>query len=78
MRYTTNVVPDMANVARELAVHMSHHGMEHWKALGRLIGYLKGKRQKAYSSESLRFLKPLFFAIKIMPWIKRQERVSVV
>ena len=46
MRYTTNVVPDMANVARELAVHMSHHGMEHWKALGRLIGYLKGKCKK--------------------------------
>ena len=46
MRYTTNVVPDMANVARELAVHMSHHGMEHWKVLGRLIGYLKGKCKK--------------------------------
>ena len=43
MWYTTNVGPDMENAARELAVHMSHPGTEHWKALGRLIEYLKGK-----------------------------------
>ena len=43
MWYTTKVGPDVANVARELAVHMSHPGPEHCKALGRLIGYIKGK-----------------------------------
>ena len=43
MWYTTKVGTDVANAARELAVHMSHPGPEHWKALGRLIGYLKGK-----------------------------------
>ena len=32
--------------ARELAVHMIHPGTEHWKALGCLIGYLKGKETK--------------------------------
>ena len=36
----------MANAARELSVHMSHPGREHWKSLGRLIGYLKVKETK--------------------------------
>ena len=37
------VVPDMANAARELAVHTSRTGTEHWDSLGRLIVYIKGK-----------------------------------
>ena len=41
--YTTNVGPDVSNATRELLFHMSHPGPEHWKALGCLIGYLKGK-----------------------------------
>ena len=55
MWYTTNVGPAVANAARELAVQMSHPGPEHWKALGNLIGYLKGKETKKLLSESLRF-----------------------
>ena len=43
MWYTTKVGPDMENAARELTVHMSHPGPDHWKALGSLIGYIKGK-----------------------------------
>ena len=43
MWYTTKVGTDAENAARELEVHMSHPGPEHWKALGRLIGYLKGE-----------------------------------
>ena len=46
MWYTTKVGPDAANAARELAVHMSNSGPEHWKLLGCLIGYLKGKETK--------------------------------
>ena len=46
MWYTTKVVPDVANSARELAVHISHPGPEHYKTLGHLIGYLKGKETK--------------------------------
>ena len=46
MWHTTKVELDVANVARELSVHMSHPGPEHWKTLGRLIGYLKGKETK--------------------------------
>ena len=55
MWYTTNVGPAVANAAWELAVQMSHPGPEHWKALGNLIGYLKGKETKKLLSESLRF-----------------------
>ena len=34
------------NAARGLVVHMSHPGTEHCKALGHLIGYIKGKQTK--------------------------------
>ena len=43
MWYPTKVGPEAANVARELAVHISYPGSEHWNVLGCLIGYLKGK-----------------------------------
>ena len=46
MWYTTKVGPDVENAARELAVHTSHPGPEHWKALVPLIGYLKGEDTK--------------------------------
>ena len=39
----TKVVPSVVNVEREVVVHIIHTGPKHWKALGRLIGYLKGK-----------------------------------
>ena len=43
MWYETKVGLDVANAARELAVHMSHHGPGHWNVLGNLIVYIKGK-----------------------------------
>ena len=46
MWYTTKVVPDVANATRELALNMSNPGTEHWKELGRFLGYLKGKDTK--------------------------------
>ena len=61
MCYTTKVGPDMANAARELAVHMSHPGLEHWKALGRLIGYLKGKYIKGIVIKQPEVLKAFIF-----------------
>ena len=54
MWYTTKVGPNVGIASRELAVHMSHPGPEHWKALGHLIGYIKVKEPKALSSEILR------------------------
>ena len=41
--YTVNVGPDCANVARDLARHMANPGEEQWKAMRRVVGYLKGK-----------------------------------
>ena len=37
MWYKNKVGPDVSNAARELAVHMSHPGPEHWKSLGHLL-----------------------------------------
>ena len=61
MGYTTKVRPDVANATRELAVHMSHPGPEHWKALGRLIGYLKGKQTKGVIIRKPKVLKEVMF-----------------
>ena len=46
MWYPTKVGPDVKNAGKDLAVHMSHPGPDNWKALGRLIDYLKGKETK--------------------------------
>ena len=35
------VIPDCANAIRDLTCHMTAPGQEHWKALERLLGYLK-------------------------------------
>ena len=56
MWYTTKVVPDVVNAARELEVHMSHPWLEYWKSLGRLIGYLKGKETKGIVVRKLKVL----------------------
>ena len=61
MWYTTKVVTDVANVARELAVHMIHPGPEHWKKLGHLIGYLKGKYTKGIIVRNPKILKAVIF-----------------
>ena len=44
MYYTTKIGPECVNAARELAQHMSNPGQEHWKALERLIGYLRSQK----------------------------------
>ena len=61
MWYTTKVGPGVANMARGLAVHMSHPGTEHWKALGPLIDYLKGKETKGIIIIKTKFLKAVIF-----------------
>ena len=33
--------PELANLVRELAMHMDTPGPEHWKSIGRMIGYLR-------------------------------------
>ena len=61
MWYKTKVGPDVANSARELAVQMSHLGMEHWKTLGRLIGYLKGNETKGIIIRNPQVMKEVIF-----------------
>ena len=51
----------MANLARELAVHMNHPGPEHWKSLGRLIGSLKVKETKGIIIIKPKVLKEFMF-----------------
>ena len=51
----------MSNAARELAVHMSHPGTEHWKSLGRMLGYLKGKNTKVIIIINPKVLKDVMF-----------------
>jgi hypothetical protein len=43
MYLMTKLAPDLANPARELAQHLSNPGEEHWKALERMVGYIKAK-----------------------------------
>ena len=51
----------MANAAIELAVHISHTGPEHWKALRCLIGYLKGKETKRIAIRKPKVIKVVMF-----------------
>ena len=51
----------MENATRELAVHLSHTGLEHWKALGNLVGYLKGKKTKGIVFINYNVLKSVMF-----------------
>ena len=51
----------MANSARYLDVNMSHPEPEQCKALGRLIGYLKGKGKKCITIRNPKVLKEVMF-----------------
>ena len=46
MFFATKVGPKLCNQVRDLARHMSNPGEQHCKALGRLIGYMKGMKLK--------------------------------
>ena len=61
MWYTTKVGPDVENAARKFSVHMSHPGLEHLTALGRLIGYIKDKDTKGLIIRKTKVLKAIMF-----------------
>ena len=44
MWFTRKLMPECGNVIRELATYMDNPGHEHWKAMGRLIGYIGKER----------------------------------
>ncbi len=43
--FQNKIGPTIANATRELSGHFSNPSTEHWKALGRLIGFLKSKTE---------------------------------
>jgi hypothetical protein len=43
MYYVVKIAPDCANAARELSQYMAQPTAEHWRAMERLVGYLKHK-----------------------------------
>ena len=46
MFFATKVGPKICNQVRDLARHMANPGIEHWTALGRLVGFMKGMESK--------------------------------
>ena len=78
MWYITNVGPDMEIKARQLTIHMSHHGPEHWKSLGCLIEYLKGKQKKGNTVRNTKVLNALCSVNPTMLKTKKLERVLEV
>ena len=61
MWYMTKVGPHEEKAARELVVHMSHPVPKHWKELGSLIGYIKGKETKGIIIRSHKVLIAFMF-----------------
>ena len=51
----------MPNAAKELEVHMIHPGTEDWKALGRLIEYIRGKYTKGIIIIMTKIMKAFMF-----------------
>ena len=46
--------PELANPVRELSSHMECPGEEHWKSIGRMVGYLKHEATLGCASTSPR------------------------
>ena len=61
MYYTTKLAPELSNAARErLASHLSNPGEEHWHELGRLVGYLRQKKNLNLIYRKPRELRSIF------------------
>jgi hypothetical protein len=53
MWFTRKLMPECGNAIRELAISMDNPGEEHWRAMGRLIGYIAST-----TTVELRLMKP--------------------
>jgi hypothetical protein len=49
MYYTTKIAPELSNVGRELADHLSNPNEDHWKALGRCVGYIQHEQHPGFT-----------------------------
>ena len=57
----TKVASELANACRELSSHMSNPGPEHWKAIERMAGYLKGRKNKYLTFRAPSVLTPISY-----------------
>lgn len=58
MWFVRKLMPEALNSIRELAMYMDNPGEEHWRAMGRLIGYIAGQGEI-----ELRLMKPRDFKV---------------
>ncbi|MGB2452939.1 MAG: reverse transcriptase domain-containing protein, partial [Candidatus Poseidoniaceae archaeon] len=56
MFFSTKICPKIGAAVRALSAHMSNPSQEHWKAMDRLVGYIKGMNLKG-----IYYLEPSFF-----------------
>ena len=59
MFFTSKICPKTGSAVRALSAHMSNPGVDHWKAMGRLVGYLKGMKVRGityYAPDSFQTL----------------------
>ena len=61
MWYKTKVIPSVVDAARELVVHISNTGTEHFKALRRLNGYINGKETIDIFNRNPKVIKDVMF-----------------
>jgi Reverse transcriptase (RNA-dependent DNA polymerase) len=59
MYYATKIAPDVCNAARELAQHLSSPGEEHWKAMERVVGYIKAEHYEGLVYRKPKALRPI-------------------
>jgi hypothetical protein len=58
MWFIRKLMPEALNSIRELAMYMDNPGEEHWRAMGRLVGYIAGQDEV-----ELRLMKPRDFKV---------------
>jgi Reverse transcriptase (RNA-dependent DNA polymerase) len=59
MYYATNLAPEICNTVLELAGHLSNPGQDHWKTLGKFVGYLTDQGTKSLCLRKPRVLQSI-------------------
>ena len=61
MFYSTKIAPECAFANGQLARHMQNPGVEHWQAMERFVGYIKGKKEHKLIIRKPRELRSISF-----------------
>jgi hypothetical protein len=59
MYLSTKLAPDITNAARELSQHMSNPGDSHWRAMGRMVRYIKARHYQGLIYRKPKELHPI-------------------